>query len=202
MSARALCLTRKLNFLRKISIDRYSETMSSQTIRCLSYNLDSICLIHECCDLDQFFHSDFTSTMLQRDADTCPCPFEIKKDLQIQDRDLRLAQYKGRADMSIIVEVERAVGWPRLWDLAVDYGPKRVDSLKHLVREVIFPPHASSTCPLCDRETIPSDTLLSHVLEMHSRICMGSDELLSLLVSVTDSNSVLFKHLCSLSNLF
>ena len=140
--------------------------------------------------------------MLQRDADTCPRPFEIKEDLQTRDRDLRLAQHKGRADMSIIVEVERAVGWPRLWDLALDYGPKCVDGLKHLVRVVTFPPHASSTCTLCDRETIPRDTLLSHVLEMHSRIRVGSDEILSLLVSVTDSNSVLFKHLCSLSNLF
>ena len=197
MSARVLCLTRKLNFLRKTSIDGYSETMSSRTLRCLSDNLDSICLIRECCDLDQFFHSDFTSTMLQRDADTCPRPFEIKEDLQTRDRDLRLAQHKGKADMSIIVEVERAVGWPRLWDLALDYGPKCVDGLKHLVGVVTFPPHASSTCPLCDRKTIPRDTLLSHVLEMHSRIRMGSDELLSLLVSVTDSNSVLFKHLCS-----
>ena len=122
MSARALCLTRKLNFLRKISIDGYSETMSSRTLRCLSDDLDSICLIRECRDLDQFFHSDFTSTMLQRDADTCPRPFKIKEDLQTRDRDLKLAQHKGRADMSIIVEVERAVGWPRLWDLALDYG--------------------------------------------------------------------------------
>ena len=208
MSARALCLTRKLNFLRKISIDGYSETMSSRTFRCLSDDLDSICLIRECRDLDQFFHSDFTSTMLQRDADTCPHPFKIKEDLQTQDRDLKLAQHKGRADMSIIVEVERAVGWPRLWDLALDYGPKCVDGLKHLVRVVIFPPHASSTCPLCDSETIPR-TLLSHVFEMHSRIRLGSDELLSLLLSVndsnlsvTDSNSALFKHLCSLSNVF
>ena len=64
MSARALCLTRKLNFLRKISIDEYSETMSSWTLRCLSDDLDSICLIRECRDLDRFFHSDFTSTML------------------------------------------------------------------------------------------------------------------------------------------
>ena len=59
MSARALCLTRKLNFLRKISIDEYSETMSSRTLRCLSDDLDSICLIRECRDLDQFFSFRF-----------------------------------------------------------------------------------------------------------------------------------------------
>ena len=68
---------------------------------------------------------------------------------------LRLTQHEGRADMSIVVEVERAVGWPRLWDLALDYGPKCVDGLRNLVRVVAFPPHASSTCPLCDRRPFP-----------------------------------------------
>ena len=104
--------------------------------------------------------------------------------------------------MSIVVEVERAVGWPRLWDLALDYGPKCVDGLRNLVRVVAFPPHASSACPLCDKETISRGALLSHVLKIHSRIRVGSDELLSLLFSVTDSNSALFKHLCSLASLF
>ena len=56
--------------------------------------------------------------ILQWDADTCPHPREIKKDILSRDRDLRLAQYEGRADMSTVVEVERAIGWPRLWDLA------------------------------------------------------------------------------------
>ena len=202
MSARALCLTRKLNFLGKISIDKYRETMSSWTLRSLSDDIDSVCLIRECRDLEQFFHSNFTSTILQLDADTCPRPYEIKEDLQTWDQDLRLTQHEGRADMSIVVEVERVVGWPRLWDLALDYGPKCVDGLRNLVRVVEFPPHASSACPLCDRETIPRDALLSHVLKIHSRIRVGSDELLSLLFSVTDSNSALFKHLCSLANLF
>ena len=202
MSAHALCLTRKLNFLRKLSINECSVSLSSQTLRSLSDDIDSICLVRECRDLEQFFHSNFTSTILQLDADTCPRPYEIKKGLQERDRDLRLAQHEGRADMSIVVEVERAVGWPRLWDLALDHGPKCVDSLRNLVRVVAFPPHASSACPLCDRDAIPRNTLLSHVLEMHSRICVGSDELLSLLFSVTDSDSALFKHLCSLANLF
>ena len=98
--------------------------------------------------------------------------------------------------MSIVVEVERAVGWPRLWDLALEYGPKCVDGLRNLVRVVVFPPHATSACPLCDRKTIPRDALLSYVLKMHSQIRVGSDELLSLLFSVTT------KHLCSLANLF
>ena len=60
-------------------------------------------------------------------------PREIKEDLQSRDRDLRLAKHVGRVDMSTVVEVERAVGWPRLWDLALDHGPKCVNGLRNLV---------------------------------------------------------------------
>ena len=61
----------------------------------------------------------------------------IKEDLQSRDHDLGLAEHEGRVDMSIVVEVERAVDWPRLWDLALDYGPKCVNGLKNLVRVII-----------------------------------------------------------------
>ena len=101
----------------------------------------------------------------------------IKEDLQSRDRDLRLAKHMGRVNMSIVVEVERAVGWPRLWDLALDHGPKCINGLRNLVRVFTFPPHALSACPLCKNENIPRDALLSHVLGMHSRSHIGSSEL-------------------------
>ena len=140
--------------------------------------------------------------ILQQEADTCPHPREIKKDILSRDRDLRLAQYEGRADMSTVVEVERAIGWPRLWDLALDHGPKCIDGLRNLVRVITFPPHALSACLLCEEEDISRDSLLSHVLTTHSRSPCNSDKLLSLLLSVPDSDSVLFNYLCSLANLF
>ena len=77
-AARALCLIRKLNFLRKISSDDHSETVSSLTLASLSDDIDSVCLIRERRDLEQYFHSNFTAAILQREADTCPHPREIK----------------------------------------------------------------------------------------------------------------------------
>ena len=100
------------------------------------------------------------------------------------------------------VHLERAIGWPRLWDLALDHGPKCIDGLRNLVRVITFPPHALSACPLCEEEDISRDSLLSHVLTTHSRSPCNSDKLLSLLLSVPDSDSVLFNYLCSLANLF
>ena len=156
-SARALCLTRKLNFFRKISSDDHSEIVSSLTLASLS---DDICLSHECQDLEKYLHSSFTAAILQREADTCPHPREIKKDILSKDHDLRLAQCEDREDTSIIVEVERAVGWPKLWDLGLpDHGPKCIDDLRNLVRVITFPLHALSACCLCEEEDIIYKTL-------------------------------------------
>ena len=81
----------------------------------------------------------------------------------MRDRDLRLAQHEGRA---IVVEVDGQIGWPRLWDLALDRGPKCIDGLRNLVRVITFPPHALSACPLCEEMDVPRVSLLSHVLKV------------------------------------
>jgi len=168
--------------------------VSSRTPTSLSDDFDSVCLIRECRDLEKFCNSKFTSAILQPDADTSLHPCEIKEHLQSRDRDLRLAKHMGRVDTSIVVEVERAVGWPRLWDLSLDHGPKCINSLRNLVRVFTFPPHALSACPLCKNENILRDALLSHVLDTHSRSHISSSELLPSLLSVTDSDSALFQH--------
>ena len=71
--------------------------------------------------------------------------------------------------MSIVVEVERQIGWPRPWDFALDHGPRCIDGLRSLVRVITFPPHALSACPLCEEENVPRDSLLLHVLNSHTR---------------------------------
>ena len=143
------------------------------------------CLVHECRELKQYFHSNFTSAILQQEADTCPLPQEIKKVILSRDGNLRLEQHKGRADVSIVVEVERQIGWPRLWYFALDHDPRWIDGLRNMVRVITFPPHALSACPLCEEENVPRDSLLSHVLNSHTRSLYSSNDLLSLFSSIT-----------------
>ena len=128
-SARALCLTRKLSFLRKMCSEDHNEAVSSRTLASLSDDLDSICLIRECRDLDNYFLSDFTSVILQREADTCPIQPVINEEILSKDRKLRLAKHEGRPDLSVVVEVEEAIGWPKLWDLALDRRPNCIHGL-------------------------------------------------------------------------
>ena len=109
------------------------------------------------------------------------------QDILSKDHDLRLAQCEDRVDMSIIVEVERAVGWSKLWDLGLpDHGPKCIDGLRNLVKVITFPLHALSACRLCEEEDITRDSLLSYVLTTHSRSPCNSDKLLPLLLSASD----------------
>ena len=61
-TARALCLVRKLKFLDKITALENSDTLSAQTLLSLSLSDDisSICLVHECRELEQYFGTDFS----------------------------------------------------------------------------------------------------------------------------------------------
>ena len=81
-----------------------------------------------------------------------------------------------------VVRMRTRSRWPRLWDLALDHGPKCIDGLRNLVRVITFPPHALSGCPLCE-EDISRDSPFS--LSCHSRSPCNSDKLL-LLLSVPD----------------
>ena len=104
-----------------------------------------------------------------------------------------LTQYVDRTDMSIVVKIEKEVGWLRLWDLAMDNGVRCTDGLKNFVRVFTFPPHATPSCPLCEKKDIQRGFLLySHVLDNGN---ISGDQLLRELVLVTDSDSILFDHL-------
>ena len=194
-SARALCLTKKLNFLQKISAKDTNEAVSAQTLTSLSDDINSTCLVRECRDLEHYFGTDFTSAILQEGTDSCPHPCKIKEDISSKDRDLLLAKHEGRADMSIVVEVESEIGWPRLWDLTLDNGARCIKGLRNLLRVITFPPHAMHACPLCEREDICRDSLLSHVLNTRTNCHLSSQELLRELSSVTDADSVFFNKL-------
>jgi len=178
-SARALCFTRKLNFLSKISAHETNETLSAQTLTSLADDIKSTCcLVQECRDLDHYFGTAFTAAILQQDTDPCPHLRDVKEEIAARDRDLLLTMHEGRVDMSIVVEMERAIGWPRLWDLVLDNGAKCIEGLMNLVRVCTFPLDAMQACPPCEREEISRDSLLCHVFDSHANCHLSSTELL------------------------
>ena len=105
---------KEIELLQKISAKDTNEVVSAQTLASLSDDINSTCLVRECRDLEHYFGTDFISAILQEGTDSCPHPHEIKEDISSKDHDLLLAKHEGRADMSIVVEVESEIGWPRL----------------------------------------------------------------------------------------
>ena len=200
-SASCLCLCRKLRFLRKILSSGGKCPISSETLKALSDDSDSICLIRECRQLELAYDTDFTSLLLDPNSEH-PYSTVMKKSLQSRDRELRLQTLEERADMETIVNVERAVGWLKLWDLALENGQRCTDGIKHLARVLVYPTHASKVCPLCDTESLQNASLLDHVLKEHSCLSLTGEQLLSSLLKVSDSDSSFFVHINSLSRLF
>ena len=167
-----------------------------------SDDINSICLVRECRELEQYFGTDFASVLLTQDAGPRPCPREVKEMIEKKDRSLMLTKHAGRADMVIVAKIECEVGWPRLWNLALDGGERCVDGLKNLVCVIAFPSHATSVCSVCESVSVQRDHLLAHVITTHVDANFTSDELLQELSSVSDSDSVLLDYLCHFAKLF
>ena len=97
------------------------------------------------------------------------------KEIYSLETELRLAIHADSVGMAIIADVERTIGWPKLWDLALDYGPRCVDELRNLVRILTFPPHAQSACRLCEE------------LDTHTTAAISGSDLVTTLKTVSVS---------------
>ena len=65
----------------------------------------------------------------------------------------------------LIVEVEKEVGWSKLWDSVIDLGPKHVRGLQNLSRMFSAHGRGNRPCPLCDEEL--EGLLVEHIMEEH-----------------------------------
>ena len=65
----------------------------------------------------------------------------------------------------LIVEVEKEVGWSKLWDSVMDLGPRHVRRLQNLSRMFSAHERGNKPCPLCDEEL--EGLLAEHIMEEH-----------------------------------
>ena len=59
------------------------------------------------------------------------------------------------------------VSWSKLWDLALNYGPKCVSAMRAFVRIISYPSCSNSVCLICDANNLDS-SLLAHILNTHN----------------------------------
>ena len=66
-------------------------------------------------------------------------------------------------DTRLIADIARMVSWLKLWDLALNDGPKCVNALCAFVR---YPSHSNRACPTCYVNSLDC-SLLAHTLSTH-----------------------------------
>ena len=119
-----------LCFLRRIT-DSSSDILSSQTLFALSDDIESVCLIRECLELEE--HLLISSSNSELDKESMPPPRQIKVQIAKNDKYLMLEKCSKNADTRLIADIARMVSWSKLWDLALNDGPKCVNALRAFV---------------------------------------------------------------------
>ena len=164
-SAEARCLTRKLCFLHRIT--NSSDTLSSQTLVALSDDIESVCLIQECLELEEHLKMNLTRSLLISNSDSDrPSTTQIKNQVTSSNRSLLLEKCSQKEDTKIVADIARLVSWSKLWDLAHNEGPNCVNALRMFVRIISYPTYSTRACPMCDIDSLDC-SLLSHTLRSH-----------------------------------
>ena len=198
LSAEARCLTRKPCFLRRIT-DSSSDTLSLQTLFALSDDIESVCLIRECLELEEHLNTNFTHPLLisssdsESDKESRPSPRQIKDQIARNDKSLLLEKCSKNQDTRLIADIARMVSWSKLWDLALNDGPKCVNALRAFVRIISYPSHSNRACPICDINGLDS-SLLAHILSSHVDTSNDASDILDSLwasasILASDSNA-------------
>ena len=165
-SIKSILLLRKLTFLRKqLTSDSVSTNrLGVVALKSLSDDMESLCLVKECRELESIFNTDFTTEILI-DADSTNL-MDIKRTILKIDKAQSLEKCALKAPL--IAQVVVAGGsWPKLWDNALHLGSRHLKGLKNLTRIMAHHGQGSKPCPLCDTSTQP---LIDHVLAQHHRL--------------------------------
>ena len=168
-SAEACCLTRKLCFLLRITDS--SDAISSRTLVALSSDIESVCLIRECLELEEHLNTNFTHSLLisssnpesgEEDRPSTRQTDQIARN----DKSLLLEKCSKKEGTRLIADIVRMVSWSKLWDWVLNDGPKCVNVLCAFVRIISYPSHSNRACPVCDIDSLDS-SLLAHILSTH-----------------------------------
>ena len=176
---RSRLLVTKLGFLRRV-VESDSGSLSARVLEALCDDVESLCLVRECRELEESLGMLYVDSIMSRSAVSVR---EMKEVIYQRDR-LKLV---GRCweKAPVIAEVASRIGWARLWDGALNCGGKAVRGLQMLSRAMSHHGRGSRPCQLCDTAPLQS-TVLDHILchhggELHLEPGLDGNKLLSLL---------------------
>ena len=135
--------------------------------------------------LEEHLNTNFTHPLLisssdsESDKESRPSPREIKDKIARSDKSLLLEKCSKNQDTRLIADIARIVSWSKLWDLALNDGPKCVNALHSFVRIISHPSHSNRACPICDVNSLDS-SLLAHILSSHVDTSNDASDILTL----------------------
>ena len=161
MRSRILC--RKLNFLKSL-LEEEATGVGAAAMKSLSDDVDSLCLVKECRELESTYGTMFTNDLLT-DAN-CVSKRIVKKSIREIDRN-KLVQKCSSKSPSIAGVVDRGGSWPKLWDSALHLGSRHTIGLQNLSRLMSHHGRGQHPCPLCDLKD-PLTPVIDHFLSKHN----------------------------------
>ncbi len=160
MSARSELLIAKLHFLKRRTTKH--DGIGGEAMRALSDDVNSLCLVKECRELEEVFGTSYTDVFLGGVEDVCLR--EVSDAVATCDKARLLKRCEKKS--KLVAEIGKGIGWARLWDSVMDLGVKHIKGLQALSR--IFSSHGrgSKPCPSCDATDLDGE-LLDHLLKNH-----------------------------------
>ena len=148
-------------------------------------NVSSMWLVRECRELEEHFGTFVTNSILHWLQTSIRA---VKIRLRKIDREIMLRRCTEKAPS--VTNIERGVGWTKLWNAAFNLGAKRSRELQAFSRVLSHNGRGVKPCPLCNVPG-PLHCLLDHLLKEHLGNLKFGDDLLmieSLLSLVVDCN--------------
>ena len=141
-SVTARMFVRKLSLLSKVADE--GNSIGSQIFS--SSPQDSLRLVQECRAMEgKLSCQGSTNAMLSAQSTLR----EIKRDVLQADWEASTTEASRHNSTAIASQIASDTSWMKLWDMALDYGPRGTDSLQALYRELTRPQFQPGICHLC-----------------------------------------------------
>ena len=146
-SVAARIFIRKLNLLSRISSEE--ESTSGRIFSHLAAtDPQSLRIIQECRSLEGKLNCHGTTDSVLNSESS---PKELKKRILMTDWETCISTASQHNSTSVAANICRSASWLRLWDLALDYGPRGTAALQALYRTLTRPdigqdPHVCAVC--------------------------------------------------------
>ena len=153
---------KKLAFLARVLEN--SDSIGHHFYDCLLESSDegSMQLLDGCSFLEELLGVE---GCLQRIKEGSSSSREIKKELIDLDFSSLLEESKTHSSTSVAAEIAESTSWLKIWDLALDYGPRGTSAIQALFSTMTRTMCGSAPCGFCEESV--TTTYLDHFLLCH-----------------------------------